>query len=129
MIWKIGCLLALWILPHSVYAQNSIIPFKSGAVLMAHQLNQLQAGVVSVTNGSSTGLVLIGAQVPQFPTDIPLKTQAATLLKTQQSYVVQTYAIYGDDTPPEWITCLKALRAIANGTDTTSTVLPTAPIP
>lgn len=73
MIWKIGFLLALWMIPISVYAQNSIVQFKDGAVLMAQQLNQLQADVVSVTNGSSTGQVLIGAQVPQFPADVPGK--------------------------------------------------------
>ena len=58
---------------------------------------------------------------------VPLQTQAATLLKSQQAYVMQNYAIYGDDTPAEWLTYLKALRAIANGTDTTSTTLPTQP--
>lgn len=61
------------------------------------------------------------------PIVIPLKDQAAMVLKTQQAYVMQTYAIYGDDTPPKWITYLKALRAIANGTDTTSTALPSVP--
>lgn len=61
------------------------------------------------------------------PFVVPLKTQATTLLKTQQFYVMQNYAIYGEDTPPDWLVYLKALRSIANGTDTTSTVLPTTP--
>ncbi|MFT8850177.1 hypothetical protein [Acetobacter orientalis] len=68
-----------------------------------------------------------GVIVAYTPPAIPLNVQAGALLKTQQSYVMQNYAIYGDDTPPEWLTYLKALRAIANGTDTTSTTLPTAP--
>ncbi|OUJ03869.1 hypothetical protein HK15_08875 [Acetobacter orientalis] len=58
---------------------------------------------------------------------VPLKTQAATLLAQQQTYVMQTYTLYGDVTPPDWLSYLKTLRAIANGTDSTSTTLPTAP--
>ncbi|MFT8597719.1 hypothetical protein [Acetobacter orientalis] len=58
---------------------------------------------------------------------VTLQSQASALLKTQQAYVMQNYAIYGEDTPPEWLVYLKELRAIASGTDTTSVVLPTAP--
>ena len=61
------------------------------------------------------------------PPALPLKTQAQTMLRTQQTYVMQTYTLYGDDTPPDWLSYLKTLRAIANGTDTTSTILPTPP--
>ncbi|MFT9060583.1 MAG: hypothetical protein ABF465_01810 [Acetobacter orientalis] len=68
-----------------------------------------------------------GSVVAYTPPAIPLQTQAATLLKTQQLYVMQTYTVYGEDTPPEWLVYLKSLRAIAAGTDTTSTALPTAP--
>lgn len=58
---------------------------------------------------------------------VPLSVQAQSLLQTQQTYVMQTYTLYGDVTPPDWLSYLKALRAIANGTDTTSIVLPTEP--
>ncbi|WP_278368052.1 hypothetical protein [Acetobacter orientalis] len=68
----------------------------------------------------------VATETPIAPV-IPLKTQAETLLKSQQAYVMQNYAIYGDETPTEWLTYLKALREIASGTDTTSTTLPTAP--
>lgn len=104
MIWKIGFLLALWMLPHSVYAQNSIIPFKSGSVLMAQQLNQLQAGVVSVTNGSSTGQVLIGAQVPQLPTDVPGNASVAvpSTLWVDKYYAPKGWFIASNTT---WTVC------------------------
>lgn len=102
MIWKIGFLLALWMLPLSVYAQNSIVQFKSGAVLMAQQLNQLQAGVVSVTNCSSTWQAWINQQA-----------NLATAIGEVFTEDMKAYA--------------KAISAIANCADTTSTALPVAP--
>ena len=61
------------------------------------------------------------------PPVIPLKDQAESLLKTQQAYVMQNYTILNEATPDAWVTYLKALIAISNGTDTTSKTLPTAP--
>lgn len=58
---------------------------------------------------------------------VPLKTRAATALASARTYVNNNYTILNEPTPTEWVTYLKALMAIANGTDTTSTVLPTAP--
>lgn len=58
---------------------------------------------------------------------IPLKDQAATALASARTYVNNTYTMLNEATPDAWVTYLKALMAIANGTDTTSTALPTAP--
>lgn len=60
-------------------------------------------------------------------TPLPLKTQAQSALATARTYVSNNYTMLNEATPAEWVTYLKALMAIANGTDTTSTVLPTAP--
>lgn len=61
------------------------------------------------------------------PAAIPLKTQAATALTAARTHVYNNYGILNEDTPDAWVTYLKALMAISNGTDTTSTTLPTAP--
>ena len=108
----------------SIYSDTSGFPPESSLLKITQaQFSARTAGPYGVSNG---GLVLYvpPAQPAQV---ISLKTQAETLLKSQQAYVMQNYAIYGDETPTEWLTYLKALRAIANGTDTTSTTLPTAP--
>lgn len=61
------------------------------------------------------------------PAPLPLKTQAQSALTTARTTVYNNYGILNEPTPTEWVTYLKALMAIANGTDTTSTALPTAP--
>ena len=53
--------------------------------------------------------------------------KATSALSSAKSYTKSEYTDYGDDIPDSWKTYLKALRDIANGTDTTSTTLPTAP--
>lgn len=58
---------------------------------------------------------------------ITLAEQATSALSTARTYVYNNYGILNEATPDEWVTYLKALMAIANGTDTTSTALPTAP--
>ena len=58
---------------------------------------------------------------------IPLKTQATSALSTARTYVYNNYGILNEATPDAWVAYLKALMAIANGTDTTSTALPSAP--
>lgn len=60
-------------------------------------------------------------------TPLPLKTQAQSALATARTYVSNNYTMLNEATPAEWVAYLKALMAIANGTDTTSTALPTAP--
>ena len=59
---------------------------------------------------------------------IPLKTQASSALSTARTYVYNNYGILNETTPDNWVTYLKALMAISNGTDTASTVLPNSPI-
>lgn len=61
------------------------------------------------------------------PTPVPLKTQAKEALATSRQTVWDEYGSLNETTPDNWVTYLKALMAIANGTDTTSTKLPTAP--
>ena len=58
---------------------------------------------------------------------VPFATQAASALATARTYVNNNYTMLNEPTPDAWVTYLKALMAIANGTDTTSTTLPTAP--
>ena len=58
---------------------------------------------------------------------VPIATQAETALVSARTYVNNNYTMLNEATPTEWVVYLKALMAIANGTDTTSTTLPTAP--
>ena len=60
-------------------------------------------------------------------TPLPLKTQAQSALATARTYVSNNYTMLNEATPDAWVTYLKALMAIAAGTDTTSTVLPEQP--
>lgn len=61
------------------------------------------------------------------PAPVPLKTQAQSALATARQTVWDEYGSINEKTPDNWVTYLKALMAIVNGTDTTSTTLPTAP--
>ena len=58
-----------------------------------------------------------------------LADQATAALSTARTYVSNNYTMLNETTPDAWVTYLKALMAIANGTDTTSTALPSAPAP
>lgn len=58
---------------------------------------------------------------------ITLSTQADTALASARTYVYNNYGILNEATPDDWVTYIKALMAISNGTDTTSTILPTQP--
>lgn len=66
-----------------------------------------------------------GSEVYYAPVNI--KVLAASALSTARTYVYNNYGILNEDTPTDWVTYLKSLMAISNGTDTTSTALPTAP--
>ena len=61
------------------------------------------------------------------PAPVPLKTQAQSALAIARQTVWDEYGSINEKTPDNWVTYLKALMAIVNGTDTTSTTLPTAP--
>ena len=56
-----------------------------------------------------------------------LAIQAASALATARTYIYNNYGILNEDTPEDWVAYIKELMAIANGSDTTSTDLPTAP--
>ncbi|BAK83977.1 hypothetical protein [Komagataeibacter medellinensis] len=58
---------------------------------------------------------------------VPLKTQAQDALTSAASATWQAYGMYGESTPADIVAYLKALQAIANGSDVTSTMLPVAP--
>jgi hypothetical protein len=56
----------------------------------------------------------------------PLKTQASNALVASDLVVIRCYSS-SIPVPSEWNTYRNSLRGIVNGTDTTSTVLPTRP--
>lgn len=57
-----------------------------------------------------------------------LAERAATALASARTYVSNNYTMLNEATPDTWVTYLKALMAIINGTDTTSTALPASPL-
>lgn len=57
-----------------------------------------------------------------------LASQAASVLVTARAYVMNNFYLLAETPTAEWVTYQKALIAISNGTDTTSTVLPTSPL-
>lgn len=79
--------------------------------------------------GTTNQVVKSGQVVTEIPSApvIPLITQAATALSIARAYVMNNYYLLGESVPAEWIAYQKALIAISNGTDTTSTTLPLAP--
>lgn len=62
------------------------------------------------------------------PTPPSLAEQASSALAAARTEVYNSYGILNEATPDAWVTYLKALMAIVNGTDTTSKVLPTSPL-
>lgn len=58
---------------------------------------------------------------------VPLATQAQSALASARQTVWDEYGSLNETTPDNWVTYLKALMAIANGTDTTSQALPVHP--
>ncbi|MFT8367556.1 MAG: hypothetical protein ABF646_02265 [Acetobacter papayae] len=58
---------------------------------------------------------------------ITLAQQATTVLATARTTVYNNYGILNEATPDTWVAYLKALMAIANGSDATSTELPSQP--
>lgn len=68
---------------------------------------------------------IIDYTAPVLP--VPLATQAQNALVEARQTVWGNYGALNEPTPEAWVTYLKALRAIAEGEDTTSTTLPEAP--
>lgn len=72
----------------------------------------------AIVNGSLTAVT---------PPAIPLADQASMKLVSQKTYIMEEYLVYGLAVPDDWATYMQALKAIASGTDTTSTTLPLSP--
>ncbi|GAA3676719.1 hypothetical protein [Acetobacter lovaniensis] len=79
--------------------------------------------------GTKSMAVENGQLVDYTPPVVPisLATQASTALASARTYIYNNYGILNEVTPDAWVTYIKALMAISDGTDTTSTVLPTQP--
>lgn len=67
--------------------------------------------------------------IPYTPPEpvIPLTVQAQSALNAARQTVYNEYASLNEPTPEEWVSYMKQLISISNGTDTTSTKLPAAP--
>lgn len=59
--------------------------------------------------------------------EIPLKDTAQLALNSARAYVQNNFILLGETPPEDWIAYQKSLISIVNGTDTTSTSLPTSP--
>ncbi|WP_081562740.1 hypothetical protein [Parasaccharibacter apium] len=67
--------------------------------------------------------------IPYTPPEpvIPLPVQAQSALNAARQTVYNEFASLNEPTPQPWVSYMKQLISIANGTDTTSTKLPAAP--
>lgn len=61
------------------------------------------------------------------PPEVPLATQAQNALNNVTINLYQEYGVLNQPTPTVWVDYITKLQNIANGTDTTSTTLPTPP--
>lgn len=70
-----------------------------------------------------------GSLVPFVPpiSTIPLSAQATLAFTSARTYIYNNYGILNEDTPDVWVSYLKAIMAIRDGTDTKSSVLPVPP--
>lgn len=93
---------------------GAVLSIESG-IVVARDYSGALIDLASVTSSSIYGQ------------PVPLATQAASALATARQYVSNNYTMLNEPTPDNWVIYLKALMAIANGTDTTSTTLPTKP--
>lgn len=83
---------------------------------------------ISENSDISTGYTYAGGKfvAPSTP-EISLSERAGFVLTTARTYVSNNYTMLNEATPDVWVVYLKALMAIANGSDTTSTTLPAEP--
>ncbi|MGS0648895.1 hypothetical protein ACU81Q_14855 [Komagataeibacter melomenusus] len=96
-----------------------------GAAIVASATGEPQA-VSENGAGSVIDLTTVTAS-SNFAAPVPLKTQAQNALTAAAATTWQAYGMFGETTPADVVTYLTALRAIANGTDTTSATLPAVP--
>lgn len=84
-----------------------------------HLIMEEELGVNIAENGLITTYILPSP---------PLKEQADQALEDGKRYIMNNYMVFNDPTPDNWVTYLKTLRDISDGTDTTSTKLPQSPL-
>ena len=89
--------------------------------------------MVDITNQPQVGIgwqYINGTFSAPVITAAPLKTQAQVALDriTGARGTIIRCTVAGVAVPPEWKVYIQALRNIVNGTDTTSTTLPTEPL-
>ncbi len=91
----------------------------------------LPTGAIACTEAqygnASAWKIDAGNIVATTPPVASLADQAGVALAIARVYVRDNYTILNEATPDAWVVYLKALMAIANGTDTASTILPTSP--
>ncbi|WP_086644314.1 hypothetical protein [Acetobacter sp. DsW_063] len=91
--------------------------------LTADQWNDRLSGGWGVQGGA-----LVAMTEEQLADAVPLAIRAGFALTAAQNVVWAEYGSLGDAVPGEWISYQKAVKAIVDGTDTTSTILPAAPV-
>ncbi|GAB6854473.1 hypothetical protein JCM15831A_14970 [Asaia astilbis] len=107
--------------------QHSLLflALKNGAAIIPDSNGSPSA----VSNGGYGSLIDLST-VTEDSNYIPAPTlakQASDELSSARGYVYNNYGILNEATPDAWVSYLKSLMAIANGSDTTSTALPKAP--
>lgn len=102
---------------------NKLLTARSKGAILSINNNSV---IASNYDGTTIDLDNIKSS-DSFIKPITLSTQAETALASARTYVYNNYGILNEATPDNWVTYIKALMAISNGTDTTSTVLPTQP--
>lgn len=99
---------------------DAIIRVEDGAFIPADPRNQDYAAYLAWVASGNTALSA------DAPPALPLKSQAQTALDASEITMIRCVE-NSVTVPAAWATYRKALRAILNGTDTTSTSLPTRP--
>lgn len=100
----------------------SAVPAASDMISVTEAQWMVRNSNQGVQNGA-----IVACPMPTPIPVIPLATQAQSALTAAAAATWQAYGMYGETTPADVVTYLTALRAIANGTDTTSTALPAQP--
>ncbi|WP_395495836.1 hypothetical protein [Acetobacter sp. KSO5] len=112
---------------YDTWAMSSVsaVPSASSMIaISADDWNNTASFRLPAGRGVLSGKI-IDYSVPVEP--VPLTTQATTALAVGRQTVWNEYGSINEATPDVWVTYLKDLAAIANGTDTASKTLPTAP--
>lgn len=88
------------------------------------------SGALEAVSEFGAGAVIDLTTVSENSSYVPKQTlaeQASDALSVARTTVMNDYYLVNETIPQAWVDYQVALRGIANGTDTTSTTLPTAP--